>query len=208
MEDRDLKQYSIEYLIFYILTFFIIYFSFQLVPSRMLELITAQASAEFFNFFGLFSRFGVYNDYVYLTLESGIRDVYVLIIRECTAIHVWGVLFSLVIPLKAELKQKILSVGFGASLVFVMNITRIIITIYLTGYNVPPFSWFFQSPTVETYHYPISFIYGVIGIIILILTIDKLFLPELGELLINLPGALMKQFKIKLSIILKEADSP
>jgi exosortase/archaeosortase family protein len=173
----------------------------------MFELITAKVSAEFFNFLGLISRFGIYNDYVYLTLESGVRDVYVLIIRECTAIHVWGVLFSLIIPLKAEFKRKIKSIVFGASLVFMMNITRIVITIYLTGYNVPPFSWFFQSPSVETYHYPISFVYGIIGIIILILTIDKLFLPELGEFLINLPEVIIKQFIRKLSFILKEADA-
>jgi exosortase/archaeosortase family protein len=189
------KGHTIGYYVSYLLTFFIIYFGFQLVPSKWVEIITAQFSAFILNRLGLFSRYGVVNDVVFLTLEGGSRDVYVSIIRECTAIHVWGILLALVVPLDSDFDRKLKSIVFGAVLVFFMNISRILITVFLTGYDVMPFSWFFQSPTVETYHYPVSFLYGVIGVMILILTIDRYFLPELGELLVNLPIVVIRFLK-------------
>jgi len=73
-----------------------------------------------------------------------------------------------------------------------MNITRIMLTLYLTGYNVPPFSWFFTNPTVETYHYPISFAYGVIGIALTTLLVTTYILPELGDFLAYLPSYIQK----------------
>lgn len=189
------EKYSFKYLISYLLTFLIIYFGFQLVPSKWLEIITGQFSAFILNALGLFSQYGVANNVVYLTLEGGARYVYVSIIRECTAIHVWGILLALIVPLDGEFHRKVKSVVFGAGLVFFMNITRILVTVILTGYDVLPFSWFFQSPTVETYHYPVSFVYGVIGVMILILIIDSYFLPELGEFIVNVPVVLMRFFK-------------
>ena len=74
-----------------------------------------------------------------------------------------------------------------------MNITRIMVTVYLTGYDVPPFSWFFTNPTVETYHYPVSFAYGVIGIAIVISLINSYIMPELGDFLVELPDAVIKE---------------
>lgn len=189
------EDYSYEYFVSYLLTFFIVYFGFHLVPSKWLEIITAQFSAFILNELGFFSRYGIVNGVVYLTLEGGARDVFVSIIRECTAIHVWGILLALVIPLDSKLDRKIKSVIFGAVLVFLMNITRILVTVFLTGYDIPPFSWFFQSPTVETYHYPVSFLYGVIGVMILILTINRYFLPELGDVLVNLPTIVIRFLK-------------
>jgi exosortase/archaeosortase len=88
-----------------------------------------------------------------------------------------------------------MAVSFGGALVFVMNITRIMVTVYLTGYDVPPFSWFFINPTVETYHYPISFAYGVIGIAIVISLINAYILPELGDFLVELPNALANNLR-------------
>jgi hypothetical protein len=84
-------------------------------------------------------------------------------------------------------------VVFGGVMVFLMNITRIMLTVYLTGYDVPPFSWWFTNPTVETYHYPVSFVYGVIGISIVISLINKYILPELGDFLIDLTNAVMRE---------------
>jgi hypothetical protein len=56
-------------------------------------------------------------------------------------------------------------------------------TMLLTAYDVPPFTWMFTNPTVETYHYPLSFIFGVFGVALLVILIDRLMLPELGETL-------------------------
>ena len=75
-----------------------------------------------------------------------------------------------------------------------MNISRIFLTVYLTAFDVFPFTWLFTNPTVETYHYPISFIYGVIGVAILIVSISKWFLPELADTLIALPDGFKPLF--------------
>jgi hypothetical protein len=75
-----------------------------------------------------------------------------------------------------------------------MNVSRIFLTVYLTAFDVPPFTWYFTNPTVETYHYPISFIYGVIGVAILIVSISKWFLPELADTLIALPDGFKPLF--------------
>jgi exosortase/archaeosortase family protein len=193
----DVEAYSIRYVLFYVILFSALFFTFQLIPSGWFEFFTAQASSKILNLLGLESRYGVDNGLVFLTLEGGVRDVNVLIIRECTAIHVWGILIAMVVPLRADIVPKIKSIIFGVVLVLVMNFSRILLTLYLSGYDMPPFSFFFQNPSVETFHYPISFIYGVIGIIILIISIDRLFLPELGGFLIAVPEVLIHKIRNK-----------
>ena len=171
------------------------YLFFMLIPSTWAELLTAQASALLFSTFGLTSTFGMRGQLVYLTLESGPRDVFVFIIRECTAIHVWGILIGMIMPLKyGDLDRKIKAVLFSVGLITAMNITRVMLTLYLTGYDVPPFSWFFTNPTVETYHYPISFVYGVIGIAITTLLVTTYVLPELGDFLVFFPTYIQRLF--------------
>ncbi|MBC8498053.1 hypothetical protein H8D40_03630, partial [Candidatus Bathyarchaeota archaeon] len=120
----------------------------------------------------------------------------VTIIRECTAINVLGVVSSLVIPLrKGRIQRKIYSLVFSGIFLFALNVSRIMLTVLLTGFNVPPFSWFFINPTVETYHYPISFLYGVIGVALLVLMINEWILPELGDSLLDLSATVGKSLK-------------
>ena len=165
-----------------------------IVPSTWIELLTAQISAWALNTLGLSSEYGLRGVWVWLTLTGGARDVEVFIIRECTAFHVWGILMGLILPIRSvEWGRKLKSVAFGGGLVFLMNITRIMVTVFLTGYDVPPFSWFFTNPTVETYHYPVSFAYGVIGIAIVISLINSYIMPELGDFLVELPDAVIKE---------------
>jgi exosortase/archaeosortase family protein len=174
-------------IIIYFILFSIIILIFQFVPSSWLERITAGTTSSLLNFLGFNSGYLIIDNESYLALQ-GIREVSVMIIRECTAIHVWGVLVALVLPLyETSWSRKFLSLIIGGSLVFVMNISRIFLTVYLTAFNVPPFTWFFTNPTVETYHYPISFAYGVIGIAIVILALSYLIVPELGEILLGIP---------------------
>lgn len=187
MESME-NQFTARYLTYYVLVFLAFYEFFLIIPSKWIEMITAQASAYFLNQLNLNSNYGLYKDFVTLNLLGGARDVHVLIIRECTAIHVLGILMGMILPLQnGEMVRKAKAIVLGALMIFVMNIMRIMLTVYLTGYDVPPFSWFFTNPTVETYHYPISFFYGVVGIIIVIMTINQYILPELGQFLIELP---------------------
>jgi exosortase/archaeosortase family protein len=183
-----------RYLLFYFACLVVFYEFFMIVPSTWIELLTAQISAWALNTLGLSSEYGLRGVWVWLTLTGGARDVEVFIIRECTAFHVWGILMGLILPIRGvEWGRKLKSVAFGGGLVFLMNITRIMVTVFLTGYDVPPFSWFFTNPTVETYHYPVSFAYGVIGIAIVISLINSYIMPELGDFLVELPDAVIKE---------------
>jgi exosortase/archaeosortase family protein len=183
-----------RYLLFYFACLVVFYEFFMIVPSTWIELLTAQISAWALNTLGLSSEYGLRGIWVWMTLTGGARDVEVFIIRECTAFHVWGILMGLILPIRGvEWGRKIKSVVFGGGLVFLMNITRIMVTVYLTGYDVPPFSWFFTNPTVETYHYPVSFAYGVIGIAIVISLINSYIMPELGDFLVELPDAVIRE---------------
>ena len=183
-----------RYLLFYFACLVVFYEFFMIVPSTWIELLTAQISAWALNTLGLSSEYGLRGVWVWLTLTGGARDVEVFIIRECTAFHVWGILMGLILPIRGvEWCRKLKSVAFGGGLVFLMNITRIMVTVFLTGYDVPPFSWFFTNPTVETYHYPVSFAYGVIGIAIVISLINSYIMPELGDFLVELPDAVIRE---------------
>ena len=129
----------------------------------------------------------VVNGFSRLTMQGEQDLITVTIIKECTAINVFGVVAGLIIPLRYSSSwNKIKAITLSGALLFMMNISRIMLTVYLTGYSVPPFSWYFQNPTVETYHYPISFAYGVIGVALLILIVNKWVLPELGDTLLGI----------------------
>ena len=181
--------------LFYALLFVTITWGFELIPSAWLERFTAETMTGILTALGVSSNNGVANGLAYLSLVGGVRDVHVTIIRECTAIHVWGILAALILPLsRGSWIRKAASLVFGGVLVFIMNISRIFLTVYLTAFDVSPFTWLFTNPTVETYHYPISFIYGVIGVAILIVSISKWFLPELADTLIALPDGFKPLF--------------
>jgi exosortase/archaeosortase family protein len=179
---RDLTVYAAAFIFFY--AFFL------WVPSQWAELLTAQSSSAVMNALGMASSYGVEGNLVSLSLTSGIRPIHVYIIRECSAIHVLGVILGLLVPLKAPWSRKAAGVILSSALIYAMNVSRVILTIALTGYDVPPFTWFITSPTVETYHYPISFLFGVLGIAATILAVDRLVLPELGDFLAQLPDTL------------------
>ncbi len=195
MDDHD---YSPRDLAVYVAVFAAFYIVFQAMPSLWAELLTARTSSTMINVFGLESGYGVTDGLVYLELTSGIRPVHVYIIRECSAIHVLGVILGLVVPLKqGGWARKTAAVALGAALVFALNVSRVILTVVLTGYDVPPLSWWVANPTVETYHYPVSFIYGVVGIAATVALIDRLVLPELGDFLGGLPDTLNRLIKTK-----------
>jgi len=187
---RDLAVYVAVFAAFYIL--------FQAVPSLWAELLTARTSSAAMSVCGLESGYGVTDGVVYLDLTSGVRPVHVYIIRECSAIHVLGVILGLVVPLKhGGWERKTAAVALGTAIVFVLNVTRVVLTVVLTGYDVPPLSWWVTNPTVETYHYPVSFMYGVVGIAATVALMDRLVIPELGDFLAGLPDTLSQLVKAK-----------
>jgi len=164
----------------YITLFIVVARSFELIPSGGLERFTAETSSNAFRVLGFSSRWGVKEGEAYLTLYGSVRDVVVIIVRECTAINVFAVFVGLVVPLYSELwLRKAISLAMAGVLLFILNISRVVLTVALTAFDVPPFSWVFTNPTVETYHYPLSFLYGLFGVAILVLIISRWTLPEL-----------------------------
>ena len=188
--------YSPKDLAVYVAVFAVFYVVFQWAPSLWAELLTARTSSAAMSLFGLESGYGVIDGLVYLDLTSGVRPVHVYIVRECSAIHVLGVILGLVVPLKhGSWARKAAAVALGSTLVFGLNVSRVVLTVFLTGYDVPPLSWLVTNPTVETYHYPVSFVYGVVGIAVTVALIDRLILPELGDFLVGLPDTLSRLVK-------------
>jgi len=180
----DVEPLTFRDTFLYVVLFVAIAWSFQLVPSGWLEHITAEVSSNALRGLGFPSAWGLHGDTAYLRLMGGVREVSVSIIRECTGIHVLAIFAGLVLPLKEGLWwRKALSLVVAGLLLFAMNISRVMLTVLLTAYDVPPFAWIFTNPTVETYHYPLSFIYGLLGVAILVVIISRWTLPELGETL-------------------------
>ena len=190
------KEDYLKDLAIYVVFFILIVKTVDCIPSGGIEYITAQTSNKIFQNFGLITNYGFSDGSVFLSLE-GIRDVQVTIIRECTGVHIWGILVALILPLKnANLIKKLTGILASTFLVFFINIIRIIATVYLTSFNVPPFSWFLSDPTVSTYHYPISFITGLLGIVLIISVLDKFVLSELGDFLVSLPLFFINYLKL------------
>jgi len=183
MADSKISPLAPRYAVTYLAVFLVFSWGFTQLPSAPLEALTAQTSSDVFNLLGLESTWSS-DGQAQLSLMGEKEMLTVSIIKECTAINVFGVALGLIIPLKSSRKRQVYAILLSAFLLYVMNISRIMLTLYLTGYTVPPFSWYFQSPTVETYHYPISFAYGVIGVAVLILVLDRWVVPELGETLL------------------------
>jgi exosortase/archaeosortase family protein len=185
MEGEDAaKMLTLRQIALYITFLILITCSFEFVPSRWLEVFTAEFSSSALRVLGFSSGWGVNDGEAYLLMVGGVRDVSVTIIRECTGIHVFAIFAGLVLSVSGGLwLRKMLSLTVAGSFLLVLNISRVMLTILLTAYDVPPFAWIFTNPTVETYHYPLSFIYGFLGVAILVVIIDRWILPELGETL-------------------------
>lgn len=166
--------------VIYIIFFIVITWCFEFIPGGQLERFTAEICSHALNILGFPSSWGVLQGEAYLSMIGGLREVSVTIIRECTGIHVFAIFAGLVFPLRGGLwLKKTMSLAVAGLFLLVLNMSRVILTILLTAYDVPPFSWIFTNPTVETYHYPLSFIYGLLGVAILVVIIDRWILPEL-----------------------------
>lgn len=195
--DNTTEQLTIKDSMIYIVLFIAVTLGFTLVSTRWLERLTAHAVCAALRALGFQSSWGFQDGDAYLSLVGEYGLIRVTIIRECTAINAFAVIVGLVLPLKlGSLKRKALGMVFSATLLFLMNVSRIILTVYLTGFNVPPFSWYFSNPTVEAYHYPISFIYGVIGVAILIVALNRWILPELGDTLLGVTDSIRILLKL------------
>lgn len=187
MKTDNLTPLTLRKVVLYILFFLVIVCSFELVPSGWLERCTAETASNALGALGLSSDCGANEGKAYLTLSGGVRDVKVSIIRECTAINILAIITGLVVPIWGGLwPRKILSLALAGVMLFILNVSRIMLTVILTAFEPPLFSWVFTNPTLETYHYSISFLYGLVGVAVLVVIISKWILPELEYTLMSI----------------------
>jgi exosortase/archaeosortase family protein len=171
-----------KYLVLYIAVFIVVVWVFNVIPSESVEALTAQTTVWALVIFGHAVTWEQSNRYTTLTL-LGQNTVTVSIIRECTALNVLGVMAGLIIPLKASWARRVTGVILAGLVLFVLNIPRIALTVYLTAYDTWPFTLIAER-SLETYHYPISFAFGVIGVAVTILAVSRWATPELSETLL------------------------
>jgi len=181
----------------YVLGAALIAFLINMAPSYWLEEITAKTSSLTLSQLGLTSSWISNGNAAYVQVSNHARSLTIEIVRECTGIHVIAIFSGLVLPLRgAGFKRKLIAIIMASAILFFLNITRVCLTIGLIFFNVFPFSIIFQNPTVETYHYPLSYLYGVFGVFLLIVSTDRFVLPELGDMLVEVMAALNKAFSL------------
>jgi len=176
------EDITARYTVLFAATFIATIIIFNAAPSQGVEALTAQTTSATLNLLGLASKWVQTDATTTLTL-TGQNTITVTIVRECTALNVLGVIAGLIIPLKAKWTQRLAGVTLAAALLFALNIPRIALTLYLTAYPTYPLTLLAEA-TLETYHYPISFAFGVIGVAVTILAVDRWTTPTLSKTLL------------------------
>ena len=175
---------TLRFIVTYVVVFALVALLFNFIPSGGVEALTAQTSVWALNLFGHASTWEQSSGYTTLTL-AGQSIVTVSIIRECTALNVLGIMVGLILPLQTDWVQRAKGVVIAGLLLFTLNIPRIALTVYLTAYDTWPFT-LLAVKSLETYHYPISFAFGIIGVTVTILAVNRWATPELSETLIGI----------------------
>jgi exosortase/archaeosortase family protein len=178
------RSLTIKYIVTYIVAFASITWLFNLFPSNSIEALTAQTAVWTLSLMGHTAFWEQLGQSTTLTI-IGQSIVTVSIIRECTALNVLGVMTGLILPLRASWSRRFTGIGLAGLMLFALNIPRIALTVYLTAYETWPFTLIAER-SLETYHYPISFAFGVIGMAITVLAVSRWTTPELSETLLSI----------------------
>ncbi len=186
MEQRGVTA---RYLVAYIAVFATVVWAFNVIPSGWVEALTAQTSVWFLAAFGHAVSWAHEGGLTTLTLD-GQRTVTVSIIRECTALNVFGVVAGLILPLRTGWLEKAKGVALAGFLLFTLNIPRIALTVYLTAFDSWPFT-LLADRSLDTYHYPISFAFGVVGVAVTVLAVSRITTPELEKTLLGIVDRLV-----------------
>jgi len=197
------SELTLKYIFFYIASFVVILLGFYLVPSGYIEALTAETSALALALFGHVVSWGQFEGQTTLTL-IGQNVVTVSIVRECTALNVLGVMVGLILPLRTSWIKRLSGVALSSVVLFVLNIPRIALTVYLTAYDTWPFT-LIAGRSLETYHYPISFAFGVIGVALTILMVVKWTTPELAETLLGIVDKVLGLVKSLIGLVSQDS---
>jgi exosortase/archaeosortase family protein len=177
------KPPGLMYFLAYVVVFAAVVWLFYTVPSRLVEELTARLSAGLLNVFGLSASWAATEGSPTLALD-GQRAVAVSIIRECTALNVVGVMVGLILPLTDSWAARLKGIALSAAILFSLNIPRIALTVYLSAFDTWPFS-LLPYRGLETYHYPISLAFGVVGVAVAVLAVSVWTTPGLADTLVG-----------------------
>jgi len=147
---------AITLLVYYIPSYFILKSSIASVSSSILSLLGLSAPVQHIE------------DHVILGNYE--------IVRDCTGIQVMAVFLGLILPLpKASWKKKACSLIILGVLLYVSNLFRIVLEIWLVETGILPYS---------IAHYPLSLIMGIIGVFFLVI-VNNSITPEFGDYIIS-----------------------
>jgi len=162
LETKDISPRNI---ILYILTALLIVLIIYYVPDYFfLERTTADHTAFLLNAVGVDVQSKAVGDKAFLNEIE--------IVKDCTGIQVIAVFLGLFIPLpNASLKKKLLTLFVLSVILHVANVLRIALEFWLVHFDVLPWT---------LVHYPLSLLFGILGVLFLVLVTDRL-LPEFGN---------------------------
>ncbi len=130
-----------------------------------LEKVTAEHSAILMQIIGIQSTVWYQGDRVFLNQFE--------ILRMCTGMQVIAVFLGIIIAMpKVALKKRLIAFGVVAVSIYLANIGRIALEIWLLYSGMLPWS---------LAHYPTGLILGVFAVAFLIVVADH-FIPEIGDL--------------------------
>lgn len=175
---------TLRYVAVYAVVFAAVVWVFGVIPSGAVEAATAQTSTWALALTGHAATWQQADGLTTLTL-TGQHAVTVTIIRECTALNVLGVMTGLILPLQASWQRRAKGITLAGLILLALNIPRIALTVYLTAFDTWPFT-IIAERSLDTYHYPISFAFGVVGVAATILAVSRLTTPELEQTLLGI----------------------
>ncbi len=130
-----------------------------------LEKATAEHSAILMQIIGIQSTVWYQGDRVFLNQFE--------ILRMCTGVQVIAVFLGIIIAMpKVALKKRLMAFGVVAVSIYLANVGRIALEIWLLYSGMLPWS---------LAHYPTGLILGVFAVAFLIVVADH-FIPEIGDL--------------------------
>jgi exosortase/archaeosortase family protein len=134
----------------------------------LLENVTAQHSALVMNMIGMKATVWYQGSEVYVNQFD--------VQRMCTGVQVIAVFLGIIVALpKTKLKKKVLAFGIIAVSVYLANIGRIVLEIWLLYSGTLPWS---------LAHYPTGLILGVFAVAFLVVVADH-FMPAIGDMALS-----------------------
>jgi len=146
----------------------------------LLKSSIASFSSSILSFLGLSAPIQYIDGYVILGNYE--------IVRECTGVQVMAVFLGLILPLpKASWRKKTFSLIIMGILLYVSNLFRVVLEIWLVENHILPYS---------IAHYPLSLIMGIIGVFFLVMITNSI-IPEFSDYIFSIIIKLKKQIKSK-----------